>query len=259
MPRDLQKVPKAHLHLHLEGAMRPETLTELCAKYGIERPADTRGKRFPGFGPFVSTYAAACDCLREEADLERLITEVAEDAKADGALWIEVAPSLESYAQNFGGIPGALKTLLMLASSIEQQTGVGIGFIISIARHEPPAAAEELARAVRAEVDAGCTRIVGFGLHADEEGNPPEPFAGAFEIACGGTSPVLPMPHAGEIAPVPGGGPASVRFCVEALGARRIAHGVLAAQDGHSPSDSLRPLFEPFCHALHRSFSCTLG
>jgi len=70
---------------------------------------------------------------------------------------------------------------------------------------------------------------VGFGLHSAEVGHPPEPFQEAFEVACAGD--LAPLPHAGELPPAPGGGPASVRFCVERLGARRIAHGVLAAED----------------------------
>ena len=69
MPRDLRALPKAHLHLHLEGAMRPETMDDLCARYGIERPADTRGQIFDDFGGFNAMYQAATRCLRTPDDL----------------------------------------------------------------------------------------------------------------------------------------------------------------------------------------------
>ena len=73
MPRDLKLLPKAHLHIHLEGAMRRSTLVELCTKYSIPEPPDTRGIKFDNFGGFVKTYWAACDCIRSRDDLARLI------------------------------------------------------------------------------------------------------------------------------------------------------------------------------------------
>jgi len=236
-PRDLRQLPKAHLHLHMEGAMRHATLTELCATHGVALPQDTRGVRFDNFGSFASTYKAACECLQTEADLRRLMHEVVEDAMVDGAIWVEIAPSLPVYDERFGGTEATLQLLLGFAEEIERELGVGIGFVISGTRDAPPADAERLAAIARAAAEAEVARrvrphaLVGFGLHADEGGNPPAPFARAFEIACGGDSPLIPMPHAGEIAPTPGGGPESVRFCVEQLGARRIMHGVLAAED----------------------------
>ena len=72
--------------------------------------------------------------------------------------------------------------------------------------------------------------IVAFGLHGNEEGYPPEPFADAFRMALDGTD-LLSTPHAGEIAPFAGGGPASVRDAIDHLGAHRIQHGVLAIED----------------------------
>ena len=82
--RDLRALPKAHLHLHLEGAMRSSTLTELCQRYGIDRPADTKFRQFDGFGGFLKMYWAACDVIRSREDLSRLILEVAEDAAGKG-------------------------------------------------------------------------------------------------------------------------------------------------------------------------------
>ena len=62
--RDLRLLPKAHLHIHLEGAMRPGTLSDLCRKYGIERPVDTRGQQFNNFSGFNAVYRSACDCIQ---------------------------------------------------------------------------------------------------------------------------------------------------------------------------------------------------
>lgn len=233
--RDLKALSKAELHVHLEGAMRPETLTDLCSKYDIPRPEDTRGKRFANFGAFASTYIAACEGLREEEDLFRLVLEVAEDAKSYGAIWIEAALSFTFYAPRFGGLRPTLDILLKAAEEAETKTGVAIGYIVSVERMLPAEEAEKMAEAVLGLVSEGKSiihgrpGIVGFGLHADETGNPPEAFAKAFKCAC--VAGVVALPHAGELAPFPGKGPASVRFCVDELNACRIGHGVLAVED----------------------------
>ena len=60
--------------------MRPSTLSELCLRYGMARPADTRGRSFDNFGGFVGMYWAACNSIRSRDDLARLILEIAEDA-----------------------------------------------------------------------------------------------------------------------------------------------------------------------------------
>ena len=81
--RNLADLPKAHLHLHLEGCMRPATLSELAERYGLETPS-VRG--YGDFAAFHNMYVAALDVLREPADLNRLIDEVVDDAASDGAV-----------------------------------------------------------------------------------------------------------------------------------------------------------------------------
>lgn len=233
--RDLASLPKAELHVHLEGAMRPETLTELCAKYGLQRPMDTRSRRFEDFSAFADVYIAACGCLREESDIFRLVRELAEDVKAYGGIWVEAHLSSFFYAEPFGGLEAVFKLLLRAAEAAEDATGVGIGFIVSAERNLAVEESAKMAEVVRSLVEGGSALIrgrlgiVGFGLHGNEEGFPPAPFADTMRRACVGG--VVPVPHAGELPPVPGGGAASVRFCVDELGSRRIGHGVLAAED----------------------------
>lgn len=145
--------------------------------------------------------------------------------------------SIQVYAERFGGVGSVIKVLLEAAAKAESATGVGIGYILSPERHLSLEIAEAFARDVRASVlehqatYAGVgPRVVGFGLHSDERGNPPGPFAPAFEIALDGTG-LVSVPHAGELPPSPGEGANSVRVCVEQLAATRIGHGVLALED----------------------------
>jgi adenosine deaminase len=148
--RDLMALPKAELHLHLEGAMRRSTLLELCETHGISPiPRDTAQKRFDGFSEFVGVYIAACDCLRERSDVHRLVREVTQDAKASGATWIEIAPSFTFYADRFGGPFETLKLLAEAAEKTEKETGVGIGLVVSIERQLGVMEAEKLARLVQ--------------------------------------------------------------------------------------------------------------
>lgn len=250
--RDLRSLPKAHLHIHLEGAMRGSTLTELCTRYCIERPADTAGEKFDNFGGFLKMYWAACNSVRSREDLARLILELAEDAADEGVWWIETAFDAARYSTLRADSPFQLFETqiegwlfaLEAAEWASKATGVGIGFISAADRIMPVDQAITRAEVTRDLVIAGkhITRggmacfdepysgIVGFGLHGNEGGYPPKPFAEAFRIALDGTG-LKSVPHAGEIPPVPGGGAASVLGAIDHLQADRIAHGVLAIED----------------------------
>jgi adenosine deaminase len=99
--------------------------------------------------------------------------------------------------------------------------GIGCGWIVSALRDFEVAQALDLAKRAAAYAGSG---VVAFGLAADEALFPPEPFAEAFGIAR--DAGLISAPHAGELA-----GPASIRGALDALGARRICHGVRAVED----------------------------
>jgi adenosine deaminase len=215
--RDLLDLPKAHLHVHLEGAMRPGTLQELASRYGAGVPS-TRG--FGSFSAFVGLYVAACSMLRGFDDLARLTREVVEDAAQDGAVWVE--PSVYPvHHESLGPISEVIGVIVEAGRSAAKDCGIGFGLMIGANRTAPPAEATRLAR-IAAEWSGG--GVVSFGLADDETNHPPEPFAEAFLIAR--EAGLIPAPHAGELA-----GPASVRSAIDALGARRIQHGVRAVED----------------------------
>ncbi len=125
--------------------MRPETLAELCERYGIQRPADTRGQRFDNFGGFNQVYWAASHCIRSREDLARLVLEVAEDAAAQGVLWIEPAFDADRYSTLRDGSPHRLfqapeegwRFALAAAETASRATGVGIGYMSAIDRTRP--------------------------------------------------------------------------------------------------------------------------
>ena len=215
--RDLRALPKAHLHLHLEAAMRPSTLDELAAEHGVNAPSMS----LRTFTDFIALYQAATDVLRRPEDLRRLLVEMAEDARDDGAVWVEYFVYPPLWLGRFGGDEDALDLVLELQADAAAATGVGLGAIVTADRTLDPAIAEDWARLAVTRRDAG---VVGYGLANDETHFPPEPFEQAFAIAHAGG--LLSIPHAGELA-----GPASVRGALDALHADRIGHGVRAIED----------------------------
>ena len=214
---DLVTLPKAELHLHLEGAIRASTAEELADRYGMPAP---RTGSFRDLSEFVVAYEAARDLVGDLDDLRRIARELVEDAAAQGVVWSEVHVIPPTYAARLGPDEAVLEAVL---DGFRAGAGDGsaAGAIVGVNRGLPMAAAERsLALAVRYR-DSG---VVGLGLAGDEANHPPGLFADVFARAR--DAGLMALPHAGE-----GAGAGSVRSCVDDLGAARVNHGVRAAED----------------------------
>ncbi|MFJ8649150.1 adenosine deaminase [Streptomyces sp. NPDC093546] len=227
--RDLRLLPKAHLHLHFTGSMRPATLLELADKYGVHLPEALTGGEPPklratderGWFRFQRLYDLARSCLREPEDIRRLVREAAEEDVRDGSGWLEIQVDPTSYAPRLGGLIPALEIILDAVESASRETGLGMRVVVAANRMKHPLDARTLARLAVRYADRG---VVGFGLSNDERRGMAREFDRAFAIAREGG--LLAAPHGGELT-----GPASVRDCLDDLGARRVGHGVRAAED----------------------------
>jgi adenosine deaminase len=218
--RGLRRLPKAHLHLHLEGAMRRATLAELCERNGTPQPDPPDGT----FPTFIRLYRAAADALRSANDYRRLVNEVVEDAMQDGAVWLEPAEWISPTLPERLGLPHAEAVLQALLEALEdaaRTNGIQAGLMVSTNRTRDPAEAVELAKVAARYAGRG---VVAFGLADDETRGRPALFAEAFGIAR--AAGLISAPHAGEH-----GGPDSVRQALDALGAQRIQHGVRCIED----------------------------
>ena len=228
-PYDLRTLPKAHLHLHLTGAMRHSTLVELAGQYGITLPPALTQEWPPrlsaanerGWFRFQRLYDTARSVLRTPADLRRLVREIAEDERAEGSGWLELQADPSGFAGTYGGITAFTELLLDASREAEEATGVGIAIILAANRTKHPLDARATARLAAQFADRG---VVGFGLSNDERRGPAGDFERAFSIA--GRAGLLLVPHAGELA-----GPASVRDALDRLHPSRIGHGVRAVED----------------------------
>ncbi|MGO4420175.1 adenosine deaminase [Streptomyces sp. MCAF7] len=229
MARDVHLLPKAHLHLHFTGSMRPATLLELADKYGVHLPEALSGGEPPrlratderGWFRFQRLYDIARSCLREPEDIQRLVREAAEEDVRDGAKWLEIQVDPTSYAPRLGGLIPALEIILDAVETASRDTGLGMRVLVAANRMKHPLEARTLARLAVRFADRG---VIGFGLSNDERRGLARDFDRAFAIAREGG--LLAAPHGGELS-----GPSSVRDCLDDLGAQRVGHGVRAAED----------------------------
>lgn len=218
--RDLRALPKAHLHLHLDGAIRPATLHELCDEHGVDVPELPRDHAYPSFAAFMATIQATHAVLREHAALSRVVREVIEDNAADGAVWVEISVWPGVFGNPHAG-RAALETILAVGHEAAADSGLAFGVMVAANRHEGPDAALAVERVAADLRDDG---VVSFGLDGDEAVNPPEMFAEAFRHAR--DDGLKRTPHAGELR-----GPDSVRTAMTVLHADRVLHGIRAIED----------------------------
>jgi adenosine deaminase len=218
VPGDLASLPKAHLHVHLDGAVRQSTLAELAGQAGIEAPLPAS---YGSFDDFTATITAAAACLRTDADLARVMEEIAEDGVRAGAVWVEISVWPGLFAGRLGPHPQVVRALGQAARAAGARHGVGLGVVLAANRDQGPDRAREIARLAADFAGAG---VVGFGLDGDEARHPPAAFAEACRLARQAGLPVVP--HAGELL-----GADSVADAVELLGAQRVMHGVRCLED----------------------------
>ena len=225
--RDLQALPKAHLHLHFTGSMRQQTLLELAAERGIRLPRsltdDVALQVEPtrrGWFRFQRQYDTARAVVDSEQAMRRLLHEAVEDDAAEGSGRLELQVDPTSYAPFVGGITPAVEIVLDQAERSEAATGVSVGIVIAASRTRHPLDARTLARLAARQ--AG--RVIGFGLSNDERRGDTAEFGPAFRIAR--EAGLLSVPHGGELL-----GPSHVRDVVEHLHPHRLGHGVRAVED----------------------------
>ncbi|HVT67015.1 MAG TPA: adenosine deaminase, partial [Trebonia sp.] len=229
MPHDLPALPKAHLHLHLTGAMRHSTMVELAKSHGISLPPALTEEWPPqlstaderGWFRFQRLYDTARSVLRTPDDLRRLIREIAEDERAEGSGWLELQADPSGFAARYGGITAFTELLLDAAAKAARAADIGIGIIIAANRTRHPMDARTLARLAAQYTGSGVT---GFGLSNDERRGPAAEFAPAFRIA--DRAGLMLVPHAGELV-----GPPSVTAALDVLHATRLGHGIRSAED----------------------------
>jgi adenosine deaminase len=211
-------LPKAHLHLHLEGSARPATIRELAERAGTRPPQ----LACDSFAAFDRLYMAMLDVIRAPEDLARICRELVEDEAAVGVRYVEPSINPHYWGERFGR--STAEAYAVMRDAFDEagvRHGVEVGLMVGVPRVVGSEAAEAMATFAAAHAGAG---VVSLGICGDEPADAHRPFRRACEIAR--EAGLLIVPHAGEQQ-----GPASLAEALEVLAPDRVAHGIRAVED----------------------------
>lgn len=229
LTRDLvRRLPKAELHVHLDGSLRPTTMVELARAAGVDLPStDPKAladamyvRNARSLEEYLERYDITVALMQSVPALERIAYEFVVDVAAENVRYVEVryCPALHMPALT---LAQAIEAPLAGIKRAERETGTRVGLIVCGLRTLPPAVSGDLARAA---VDYRSDGVVAFDLAGSERGHPARDHAAAFAYAAGHGLPCTC--HAGE-----GDGPGSIRQALHDCGARRIGHGTRLLED----------------------------
>lgn len=218
-------LPKAELHLHIEGSLEPDLMFALAQRNGVAIPyasvEDVRAAyAFGNLQDFLDIYYAGADVLRTQRDFHDLAAAYFERAAADGVVHAELMFDPQTHTDR--GIPfvTVIEGLLSACGEAEARHGISSVLILSFLRH----LSEEAAFATLAAAEPWLDRIAAVGLDSSENGHPPEKFARVFAAAA--AKGLRLTAHAGEEGP-----PAYVYEALDLLHVDRIDHGNRALED----------------------------
>jgi adenosine deaminase len=225
----LRALPKAELHCHLDGSVRPATLIELGKEYGKPMPVASpdalaeymvvRDARH--LEDYLARFTITLSVMQRAEALERIAYELVEDAAADGVRYIEIRYAPVLNVNEGLSLGEAVEAPLRGIERATRDHGTIGRVIICALRHLSPGISLELARLAVAYRDRG---VVAFDLAGGERGHPAAEHAEAFAFARDRDLAVTV--HAGE-----GDGAESVRQAVHRCGANRIGHATRLIED----------------------------
>jgi adenosine deaminase len=218
-------LPKAELHMHIEGSLEPEMMFALARRNRVNIPfpsveAARTAYNFSNLQDFLDLYYQGAAVLRTEADFRDLALAYFDRAAADGVVHAEIFFDPQTHTSR--GIPFGVVAEGLLAGMAEARTrhAVTSALILCFLRHLPETDAFATLKAAEPWLD----RIAGVGLDSSELGHPPTDFARVFAAA--GALGLKRVAHAGEEGP-----PDYVWQALDSLGVDRIDHGNRALED----------------------------
>jgi adenosine deaminase len=224
-PDFIRALPKAELHLHIEGTLEPELVFALAAKNGIELPyrsvAELRAAyRFRDLQSFLDLYYAVTNVLQDAADFRLLTRAYLLRAQQDGVVHTEIF--FDPQAHSVRGVPLAvvMAGVTQALDEAQQQTGITYRLIMCFLRH---LSAEDAMQTLEQALPWR-HRLTAVGLDSSEKGNPPSKFTAVFARAR--SLGLLAVAHAGEEGP-----PAYIEEALDLLRVQRIDHGVRCVED----------------------------
>jgi aminodeoxyfutalosine deaminase len=224
----IRRLPKAELHLHLEGSIQPELALRLAERHGRSLPGSDEGVeglrrhyQFTSFDDFLQLYLAISECLTDAQDFTTITVDLARQLAAQNVRYAEVTVTPMTHVAR--GVSGAA-LLAGLAEGRErarEEHAVELAWVFDFLRNQADRAEPTLALALRGREHG----VVGLGLSGPESlAWPLQTFAPLFSRAR--DNGLHSLPHAGEFA-----GPESIWAALRWLGAERLGHGVRCLED----------------------------
>jgi len=225
----LRRIPKAELHCHLDGSVRPETLLELGREYGVPMPRQSPDELRDymlvsdarSLEDYLQRFEVTVSVMQTADAIERIAYELGEDASSDGVRYIEVRNAPVLNVRGRLSMAESIEAQIRGLERAEREFGVICRSIVCSLRQLTPEASMEMARLAVAYRDRG---VVAFDLAGGEAGFPASAHEAAFAYARSNNLAVTV--HAGE-----GDGAASVFEAVHACGADRIGHATRLIED----------------------------
>jgi adenine deaminase len=218
-------LPKAELHLHIEGSLEPELMFALAKRNGVSIPyasvEDVRAAyAFSNLQDFLDIYYAGAAVLLKRQDFHDLAMAYFDRAAADGVIHAEIMFDPQTHTDRGVPFEEVIEGLLSAMAEAEAKHGLTSALILSFLRH----LSEEAAFATLTEAEPWLGRIAAVGLDSSELGHPPEKFARVFAAAA--AKGLRLVAHAGEEGP-----PEYVYEALDVLHVDRIDHGNRALED----------------------------
>jgi len=221
----VRALPKAELHLHIEGTLEPEMMFALAQKHGVELPYASiedlrRAYDFQDLQSFLDLYFAGANVLRDEDDFYAMTWAYLQKAHADGTVHVEIFFDPQTHTARGIAYETVLRGIHGALAQAQRSWGMTHRLIPCFLRH----LSEEDAQAALDAALPYREYIAGVGLDSSEQGHPPSKFARVFERAR--SLGLVPVAHAGEEGPA-----AYIHEALDLLKVTRIDHGVRCEED----------------------------
>jgi adenosine deaminase len=215
--RDLARLPKANLHVHLEDAIRPRTLAEIAASHGLRLAASTP---ITDSASFFAAHDVVRNCLQTFGDFRRVAAEYCADEAAQGTAYAELSFTAAGHGERLGDMAMPLQAVLEGLAEGGEKHGLQTRLILDHSRRRP---VERAWTTLRLAESCPGNAVVAVGL-SGPEAYAGDRFAPVFSAARAAGLHVVH--HAGEAA-----GPASVRQAITTGSAERLGHGIRVLED----------------------------
>jgi adenosine deaminase len=221
----ITRLPKAELHVHIEGTLEPDMMFRLATRNGLSLPFEDVDQvhaayRFSNLQSFLDIYYQSGEVLRTPDDFYDLMTAYLDRAADDGVRHAEIFFDPQSHTGRGIGFEVFMRGFRDAISDGRRRLGISADLIMCFLRH----LSGEAALATIEEAEPFLDGVIGVGIDSTERGRPPELFEKAYARAR--QFGLRAVAHAGEEGP-----PEYVRAALDVLGAERIDHGVRSLED----------------------------